>query len=121
MPTLLYHDAITQFSRKQFWHAQSYTRLATYSIVAYITLTIRFVLKKTYVACLLLQMRRTFQSQTYTIVAYITLTMCFLRSQENLDNNIHPYTYITMHSLNHKNGCQSCYTNNILLRSRKNL
>ena len=36
-------------------------------------------------------MRRTFESQTYTIVAYITLTMCFLRSQENLDNNIHIY------------------------------
>ena len=26
-----------------------------------------------------------------------------------------------MHSLNHKNDCQSYYTNNILLRSRKNV
>ena len=101
--------------RSQEIIAQSYTRLVTHNIVAHITLTIRFVLKKTYVACLLLQMRRTFESQTYTIVAYITLTMCFL------DNNIHPYTYITMHSLNHKNDCQSYYTNNILLRSRKNV
>ena len=62
--------------RSQEIIAQSYTRLVTRNIVAHITLTIRFVLKKTYVACLLLQMRRTFESQTYTIDAYITLAMC---------------------------------------------
>ena len=49
--------------RSQEIIAQSYTRLVTHNIVAHITLTIRFVLKKTYVACLLLQMRRTFESQ----------------------------------------------------------
>ena len=59
--------------RSQEIIAQSYTRLVTHNIVAHITLTIRFVLKKTCVACLLLQMRRTFESQTYTIVAYVTL------------------------------------------------
>ena len=86
MPTLLYHDAILTMClrRSQEIIAQYYTRLVTHNIVAHITLTIRFVLKKTYVACLLLQMRRTFESQTYTIVAYITSTMCFLRSQKKL-------------------------------------
>ena len=49
--------------RSQEIIAQSYTRLVTHNTVAHITLTIRFVLKKTYVACLLLQMRRTFESQ----------------------------------------------------------
>ena len=39
--------------RSQEIIAQSYTRLVTHNIVAHITLTIRFVLKKTYVACLL--------------------------------------------------------------------
>ena len=79
------HTILTMCLRRfQEIIAQSYTRLVTHNIVAHITLTIRFVLKKTYVACLLLQMRRTFESQTYTIVAYITLTMCSLRSQKKL-------------------------------------
>ena len=80
------HTILTMCLRRfQEIIAQSYTRLVTHNIVAHITLTIRFVLlRRTYVACLLLQMRRTFESQTYTIVAYITLTMCFLRSQKKL-------------------------------------
>ena len=61
MPTLLYHDAITKIltmtmcllrSQENNYSMPSYTRLVTYNIVAHTTLTIRFVLKKTYVACL---------------------------------------------------------------------
>ena len=72
------------FCRSQEIIAQSYTRLVTHNTVAHITLTTRFVLKKTYEACLLLQMRRTFESQIYTIVAYITLKCVFFRSQKRL-------------------------------------
>ena len=39
--------------RSQEIIAQYYGRLVTHNIFAHITLTIRFVLKKTYVACLL--------------------------------------------------------------------
>ena len=75
MPTLISrrnHTILTMcLRRSQEIIAQSYTRLVTHNIVAHITLTIRFVLKKTYVACLLFICLRAFGHRSVAFNGYI--------------------------------------------------
>ena len=116
MPTLLYHNAITILRclrRSQEIIAQSYTRLVTQYCCSYNT---------NYTFCSQENLCSMFTlTNIYDCRLYYNNNVFPSFSKKNLDNNIHPYTYITMHSLNHKNDYQSYYTNNILLRSRKNV